>query len=259
MSIDRSVIELINRDIDGVCTPDESARVQEILQKDPEARRLHADLQALARNIQAIPRVEPPRSMKPAIMRALEAKSAPSWRTSPPRAWWNAFSLRPVLIFATGTLAGIALVVALNGLRLTPVVDKGDIVGTLILHGSDVTFEAGEVTTVRDGETSVSIETSYSPDLCLLRLRVESPAGVTARLQPGSETVTVDAVRPVGPSNTGLSVHGNEVVMDPSGSGGLTVLYAGTGKSHSSVRVTLTSSGKVFFDRDIALAAGERE
>jgi hypothetical protein len=253
------MLELINREIDGVCSQAESARVQEFLQKDPEARRLHRDLQALARSVQAMPQVEPPRSIKPAIMRALESKSAHSVRTSPSRSWWSAFELRPVLIFATGTLAGIALFVALNGLLVTPGVDNGDIVGTLILHGSDVTFEAGEVATVREGATSVTIETSYSPDLCLLRLRVESPDGVAARLQPGSETVTVDAVRPVGPSSGKISVDGNEVVMDPSESGGMTVLYAGTAKTLSAVRVTLTSSGKVFFDRDIALAAGGRE
>jgi hypothetical protein len=39
----------------------------------------------------------------------------------------------------------------------------------------------------------------------------------------------------------------------------MTVLYAGIAKTLSAVRVTLTSSGKVFFDRDIALAAGGRE
>jgi len=65
--------ELLQRDIDGDLTPDERARVRELLDRDPEARTLHEQLRAACAALAAIPPREAPRTLRPGVMRTIAA------------------------------------------------------------------------------------------------------------------------------------------------------------------------------------------
>jgi hypothetical protein len=173
--IEQSILELINKDIDGVCTPEESSRLQEILRTNPEAGKLHEDLRLLAVTLQKMPVAEPPRSLKPAILRSLEAKSAPRHRTSSAAGWFTGVlgrlsrlslnwrgamentanktpnSPKPILVIV-GSLAAIAVVVYFS--FFYPPVPAGDTEGTIGAVKKYRTAQITEQDVVLDAMTS---------------------------------------------------------------------------------------------------------
>jgi tetratricopeptide (TPR) repeat protein len=173
--IERSALELINKDIDGVCTPEESSRLQEILRTNPEAKTLHNELQLLAVTMQKMPPAKPPRSLKPAILRALGAKTAPRRQISTAAGWWarvvdrrsrlshnwrgameNATnktprSPKPILVIV-GSLAAIAVVVYFS--FFYPPVPAGDTEGTIGAVKKYRTTQISEADVVLDALTS---------------------------------------------------------------------------------------------------------
>jgi hypothetical protein len=251
--IDQAILDLINKQIDGVCTPEESSRLQEILRTDPEAKKMHGDLQFLTEQMDSLSPAEPPRTLKPAILRALDARHRPHHAKTAAAGWFAGWNVRPVLAAAGGAIAGIALYVVISSAIAPSGVSDVDLSGTLILHGSNASFTPGPALQVRNGETSATIETNYSDGLCLLRLRVDSPAGVSATLRIDPETVRLEAVRPIGNPAAAISVRTGEVHMDHALSGGLAVLVAVTSSPLPPSHLTLVSDGKVLFDEDIAM------
>src|SRR6266511_3898713 len=75
----RDQIELIHREIDGVNTPDESAAFRSLIQENPEARALEAELRQVTAHFERWEEREPPPHLKQAILDALP----PPARASP--------------------------------------------------------------------------------------------------------------------------------------------------------------------------------
>jgi anti-sigma factor RsiW len=253
--IESEIRDLINRSIDGQCTAEESLRLQSILASNAEAKRFHRDLQALAAGMAQMTPAEPPPTLKPAIVRALEER-----RSSSPRraraagSWLEAFGLRPILAFAGGAVVGIAVFALAAGIIGNHNTLTEDVAGSLLLHGStDVTFSPGKTLTVARGSSSVVLETGLAEGLALVRIRVDAHAGVTGSLQSDPASLRVEAARPLGPGHPVLTIRQNEVVFEQIPSGGVAILYSvSPGGSHA-VRVRLTAGGETIFDEPVSL------
>jgi hypothetical protein len=251
--IDDSIRDLINRHIDGVCTPEEKERLQGILRTNDEARRMHEDLLLLASQLAAVTPVEPPRTLKPAILRAIDARHRPARTTGPVTAWLGGWSLRHVLAGAAGAVAGIAITIAVNSTLFPPTVTDVDLAGTLILHGSAASFTQGPVTKMNWGETSATIETHYSTGLCFLKLNVSSSTGVSATFRVDPALVSVEGIRPLGTPSPSVSVKNGEVLVEHAEAGGFAILVAGNTAAIPAGRLILSVGGTVVYDEDIAL------
>jgi hypothetical protein len=252
--IDDSTRELINKDIDGVCTPEETMRLREILQTSDDARRLHEDFRLLARQLGTMTPVDPPRTLKPSILRAIDARRLPARKRGTVTSWLGGWSLRPVLAAAAGAVAGVALTIAVTSALSPSIVTDADLAGTLILHGSTASFTPGPVARVNTGETSATIATYYSNGLCFLKLNVTSPAAVSASFRVNPALVRVEGVRPLGTPAPSVSVKNGEVLVENAQTGGLAVLVAGGATTVPPGRLTLSVAGTVVYDEDIALA-----
>jgi hypothetical protein len=111
--------ELLNRELDGQTTPEESRHLREALRREPEAQARFDELKQLWRALEEMPRPEPPARLLPDVMGAVRAKPRrvePRERVlAPVRA---ALSRRPGLglglAFAAGMLLS-ALAVGLSG------------------------------------------------------------------------------------------------------------------------------------------------
>lgn len=251
--IDDSVRELINKDIDGVCTPEEASRLQGILRTSGEARRIHDDLRLLAFQLGAITPVEPPRTLKPAVLRAINVHRRPAATTGAVAAWFGGLTFRPLVAAAAGAVAGIALTIAVSSALSPSTVTDEDLTGTLILHGSTASFTPGPVTRVKEGEASATIHSDYSNGLCFLKLSVSSPAGVSAALRVDPAVVRFEGIRPLGTPPPSVTFEDGEVLMESTQAGGIAVLVAGNEMASQAGRLTLSVNGKVFYDEEIVL------
>jgi hypothetical protein len=121
--IDETWETIIHEDLDGVASPEDRARLRELIARDPAVRAYYQDMQALSRSLREVGLEEPPASLKAGILRAVDRMPVPSRPMEPaphpPAAgsWWGgliaAFLARPVLgggfVFASGIAVGLLL------------------------------------------------------------------------------------------------------------------------------------------------------
>jgi hypothetical protein len=69
--IEKQVVELANREVDGETTPEESARLRQLCERRPEVRALVDDLRAVSAGLGTIGRATPPATLKASVMRAV--------------------------------------------------------------------------------------------------------------------------------------------------------------------------------------------
>ncbi len=65
------LLDLINRDIDGMLDEAETRTLREELRRNPEARKLHGELQAMNKRLGAFEDLEPPADFHKSVMRKL--------------------------------------------------------------------------------------------------------------------------------------------------------------------------------------------
>jgi hypothetical protein len=126
--IEEKYEDLVNRDLDGETTPEESALLRAHLSADPAARGYHEDLRSLQRLLRAVVAIEPPPTFKQDLLRmirerGMEAQPEPARREGCREpvvlalrrrlTWGTAYT------FAAGIAVGVALLVAM-GERPTP-------------------------------------------------------------------------------------------------------------------------------------------
>lgn len=253
--IDNGIRDLINRAIDGECSAEESLTLQSILRSNAEARKLHADLQALVGGMAVMAPVEPPSTLKPGIMRALDERRLPAPRSMKARhSWLEAFSLRPILAFAGGAVAGIAIFVLASGIVGRGVTDTQDFAGSLILHGSaDVTFRPGNVQELTRGASTAVLETSLADGLAILRIRVKSPEGMSGAVRFDPAVLHIEAVQPMGAAQPGITIRENELVFGKISSGGVAILYSSKPGSAGTLHLTLSAGEEILFNDTVSL------
>src|ERR1700758_5220960 len=69
--LSRDQVELIQQEIDGANTPEGSAALRSLLEQDPEARAMAAELRRVAALFAQVAQREPPARLKRAILDAL--------------------------------------------------------------------------------------------------------------------------------------------------------------------------------------------
>jgi hypothetical protein len=69
--IEKQVVELANREVDGETTPEESTRLRQLCEARPEVRALVEELRALSAGLGTIGRAAPPATLKASVMRAV--------------------------------------------------------------------------------------------------------------------------------------------------------------------------------------------
>lgn len=110
---------LIQDVLDGVATPEQAARLEERMRRDPALVERRRELEDLFEALRRVPRVEAPPDLRNSILRALPT-NAPGVRTTSTA---GRTGLRIAWIFAAGLAAGIVGAGALTGLWKTPAPD----------------------------------------------------------------------------------------------------------------------------------------
>jgi hypothetical protein len=77
--------ELVQQAIDGDLSPEDRVRFQELLDRDPEVQKLHDELRAAFAALAAVRPLEPPATLRPAVMRAIA--TAPAHVRANPLRW----------------------------------------------------------------------------------------------------------------------------------------------------------------------------
>jgi hypothetical protein len=240
-----------------VASSEETARLKSVLATNPEAQRLFEEMQALANAMSEVQHVDPPPTLKPAIMRSLEASNSQriraTGRVSILQSLKGSFLWNPGYAFAGGLAVGLLLLFLTSNLLTRQPIGDSELTGTLVLHGQVPGFTPGEAIEINRGNVKGTVETQLGSGICLVRLQIEAPEGVTVSIRTDPARVHLDAIRPSSEPGARLTVHEGELTLVGATGGSFVALFGGNGQSIPPAQIRIISSEKLILDGVIAL------
>ena len=261
--LDERILDLINKEIDGVIAPAEQAMLDGYRAQNPEVAVMESELRAVALALGEVRAVEAPVSLKARVMRSIlpqpRHESAARRILTPVLDFFRAPSgLKVAYAFSFGIVAGIALFALYASVRSPGSVDTADLTGTMIIGGSAGSVEVGPVVALTGDGVSGSIETQFAHSLAILKVNVSSSDNIRAEFTYDPSLLAVRAIQRGTDARTDLAVSGNKVEVRSVGNDGFTLYLDRKSPVASPVRVALYAGEKLVYTRDIASAPAAR-
>jgi hypothetical protein len=250
--IQQKLIELINKEIDGLNSKEESRKLNLHLAKHPEARKLHEDLVKTAHALKEVEEVEPPRHLRQHILNSLEKRqeaTARSWgflgkvlealrgRSLP----------RYALVFASGLVVGILLLAIFALPRDLGVGDTSQLTGTMALVPELSVFQPADSIAFRLQEASGMIKTYYGSDFVIAEVRVQSAMSIKTEIRFRPETTTFSGFKRLQGEEGSLDIGQSAIALTQSGASRGFVTFLTHGGSQGPLEVTVSGGGKTLY------------
>ena len=254
--IDRKTISLINGEVDGVNTPEESETLGQTLVRNPEARKLLEDLKKLERNLSSMSPADPPAGLKRSIMHSIQKRRAPA-RTGARKSSLSEL-LFPVRLlprlgfaFGSGMLAGIVLVVLYFAVANRPSIDARDASGALFGSSSESLQTTGDAAIAGEGVQGRVI-TEYSGSISVMRVNLTMKPEVTARFVFNPDGAKLKGVS-LGDGFPGTLTQSDGLFEVGQGGGTFKAFFAPGASPAENVRLQIVSEGTVLYERSLPL------
>jgi hypothetical protein len=223
---DRGLQELMNAQLDGVATAEESERLRHVLESRADLRAEYEKLGGVILALEQLGMEEPPAALKLDVLRAVRVNTATErerggWLGTVAALFGGGRGPRQATSFAAGAALGVLLFAILSGqLTTRQGADTRSMTGTMLPlsgSGSGRLISSHEFTLHRG---RVLAETLSGRDGFDLRLTSDAPVGteVVASFEPGDWVAT----------SVGQNATGNEVML---GTGRLSVRIRQPGQS----------------------------
>ena len=223
---DRERQELMNDQLDGVATPEESEQLKQLLQSSEGAQVEYRKLGQVFTALSQAHSEEPPAGLKQDVLREIRLRSA----ASPAREGWletivSAFRGRPAFryaySFAAGAALGVLAFAVISGSVMNRAgIDLSPVTGTMLAPSEGTIYRRISSREFKLREGYVLVETLLAKDKLLARLTLDAPLGTDLLLEFDPDVWGALAVR--------QETAGNEVML---GSGRLSVRIQRLGQS----------------------------
>ena len=249
--IDKKIEALLNEDIDGVTTADESARVKQILESDSEARGLYQDLKRVADLLGRVPMETPPPQLKQNILRGIEpmARNRNIRQAEPGNGGIKGLfaglfeGFRPAygLSFAGGAAFGLVIFLLVNQ---APQLSSDSVTATMSPPRAFDSMKGVESKPFSLPGAAGVLETRFSGDNVLTRIEIEAVTGaeVFVRFDPG--TLKPRGVQVSETPSGDISLQANEIHIAHQGRNTYWITFSRAGKP-ADVGVRIVSGGQV--------------
>ncbi len=247
---DKSLLDLINRKMDGALTPEEEARLAGRVARDADARSLLDDLSQQGLLLQKMAVVEPPPTLKPSIMRAVEQPALRPKRNWIAHSFGRSFSVRRRVQFAFsgGVVAGMLILAAGLGILRPGALVESDAAGTSIIESTTPGLQSIEERKISFGEVQGLISTARGRGEHQITLQLQGPADTRVQLLLRPETVHVAGVERLDGAPGDYTIRpGGIELRGP-------IAYRLVLDSAASVWITVSSAGKKSYEGEFLLA-----
>lgn len=180
---DHELKRLMNDQLDGVATPQDSERLNRALESSEDARAEYRKLGGVFTSLSRAPMEEPPGDLKQNVMRAIRRRST----AAPAREGWletiaSAFRGRPAFryayTFATGAALGVVAFAVISGnLTSRAGIDLGPVTGTMAAPLDEATYQRIGSRDFKLEGGRVLVETLSAKGGILARITMQAPAG----------------------------------------------------------------------------------
>jgi len=252
--IKKHLIELMNREIDGVNSPDESATLQAYLQSNEEGRRYYEGLRGVATLFSTAGDVTPPGDLNRMIMASIPERDARRGAHTERRSMLDAFSPRRKLAysFAAGLVLGCVLFLILfNALPRQDSLDRKDVYGALIGRRDGGTVIATEHAILETANVSGSVSVEYRERSVAVICDLNGIGELETTLTPAMN-LPVEGVRAPSCGAFDVRTSSGGVMLRTPGLCGIIVIFADETGAHPAVNVSIDSGGIRLFEQTIA-------
>jgi hypothetical protein len=263
--IERRVLELMNLAIDGVATPSQRTELESYLAIHPEFRSYLEALSQLSQRLDAAPMVEPPESLEPRIMEAInELPALAPAHTERFPAWLKSFlapKLRPWSTFGLGLAAGIFIFAAIQYGR-PDLWDVARDIDTSNMSGSIVRERAPETEPVAlipieatEGAASGSLTARDDGENVRVDIVLQSTVAVEWLLSFDPAVLTLLRVERQGIATHAFAANRSSVRGLHTGDGGATLVFSGPAEAANTLELKLLRNGEPVFEGAVAPSA----
>ncbi len=254
----KRILDLLNRNIDGVATPKDRLKLEKLVDSDPDIARLYADLRRLAEVLARSTSVDPPPSLKHAIMRNIEI-SLHSPEESPVVHGFHKViqpfrALQGGRVFALGLVAGILVFAGVESILKTPGSGEGEMTGTMASPALTPGLVKVTHIDISQDKLTGAVDVSSSKDVSFLQVRVQGSGSLRAEVSYDPKTLHLNAVQTQGGGSSSTQSSEGRVELVTSSPDELGVFFAHLTGAQSLVRIrVLDAGGTVMFDRSLGI------
>ncbi|UCF79434.1 MAG: hypothetical protein JSW03_04115 [Candidatus Eiseniibacteriota bacterium] len=255
--IDPKYIELMNKEIDGLCSDRESADLKGYLKEHPEAASYYKGLCSVARMFGEVGQLEPPAGLRNRIFSRVFGEGARTVETRPEPSFFDVlrltFNRKFAYAFAAGLVIGICLFTAL--FRTAPTGVQGDLdhlYGTLATKGRfGEVLRAGPIEFELDS-VSGCMNLQYTSDTIVGALKLSSKSRIRVVFEYPAE-LTFEGLRAVGSRDYALEVAENTAELTHVGSCDYVAVFKGSTEACPVIELKIFSGGDLLLEKAILL------
>lgn len=245
--ISEKYIELMNKEIDQVITPEERIELQNYLANNPAAKEYYDGLQLTGDFLNRLPDHNPPENLKKHIMNSIDFSryEKQSIKKKSPGFLWG-LKFRYAYIFAAGLLAG--LIIYSIFFLSTDKVSKTEIYGTM---GVDKIRTLQEIQ-LNFSDISGKIELKQKEDTFWFDISAFTPQNTDFIITYPDE-IYFDNIKPGSISNIELSKNRNYIKIAISGSQQYRLQFSQITPASSPMYLRILQSGNVVYEHELSL------
>ena len=251
--IGKRLIELMNAEIDGVNSPEESRVLHEHLDANPDARRHYEELKDVGRVFAEADEVSPPKALSRTIMRAVAARGHPDVKMGLLERMREALGpaprMRLAYAFAGGMVVGLGLFLLISATlpQMLPG-DAANLLGTI--GGGERCLVAADPVSFDVPGASGSASVRYCAETVTLELSLSSESEVIVVLSY-DENIDFDGLRALQSGDYAIRVMGHRAELTHMGTGDYDLLFTDYAESHLPLRMSVLAAGRSVFESSV--------
>jgi hypothetical protein len=257
MTTSNRVLELINREIDGLNSPKESEELSEYLARDRDAAFLFEDLKRVSTIVGGAEPVEPPRNLRANILNSIDPKRyAEKRRLNPLTILVNFLpqraSLRYALVFSFGIVLGVVIYGLLSDLGKQGSVESTTLYGTMRLDRASEAFEPADNLEISLQNVQGSVSTKHGRGLVSVELALQSQQEVETVLQFDPHSLSFVGLQQLDYTGNNINIGGNAVQVRNTGDNKYVFFFSEKAQSPKPMDFKILSSGSLLYEKALS-------
>jgi len=248
--IEEKYIELINCEIDGENTPEQSAALRKLLEKDPEAARLMQELSSLATLLKQAGKVIPPEELGADIL--ANAKQARKPHRSIIDVLRSLYKPRYAYAFTTGVIIGISLYFVFLRFSGGSWVNVDTLYGTSAIDRAQEKALSTQFIAIKTPAAKGSIKISFlEKDIVAeIRLDAEEPVEMVFRNPNG---IDLELFKPRLDAGYVLKTTSSQATISKNGPSDYVIVFKRAGTAKDSIEFRMYSSRGLLFEKTVGV------
>lgn len=255
------IIELINKEIDGANSHEDSIKLKEFLGRDREAQDLYNDLMRISTQLKMVKEVEPPRNLRANIINSIDFNRYSLRERRSPLGWVRdvvprRVPLRYALIFSMGLFAGIVIYTVFSDGNRDTSVDISKLYGTMLVDRSSEKLETVDNVEITLDKVTGTIRTMQVKGLVLVDVSLRSEQEIETVFDFDSGFLSFIGYRQVSDSRNSLNIGENSLRLTNVGEKRYLLLFNDKAQIATFLNVKILASGAVLYEKP--LSAGRK-